>query len=321
MALALAAVSISLAVLKHMNIHQTEAYAQFLSAIGWDVITHMYQGAHTYYFLRKLPLLPVYYLKIQRLPLHLIDWQFVARLEREKTIVETTVEIDSWNSMAMSADELLQKGFSPAADFMLITKTRVVDLSKTSLQLIKEMKPKTRYNLKKCQKSGLFSRVLPLDEVVKNTTLFDEYFALLWQNAQRIHMLLLPKTWIRKQWQAFAHTGFVVEIREKNVLVALASFYMSNDTCSYNLNGSTRQGRKLFAPTLAAWLGMMEAKRLGKQWFDFDGIADERYAKRQRRFWGFSQFKAGFGGQEKYFPPMYRKSTWKRLFDLFSTHG
>lgn len=298
-----------------MNIHQTEAHGRFLELIGWQVLRHRYKETTTYYFLRKILFLPIYFLKIQRLPLELIDWKFVEKIKAKNRVVETVIEIDQMDPSPVEMPELVEKNYVPARDFMLTTKTRMIDLEKSELQLIKAMKPKTRYNIKKSEDNNLIPRIVGLEEVVKNYNLFEQYYELLKQNARRIGMLLIPKSWILKQWQAFGKNGFVIEIRKKEELLAIATFYVSDNTCSYNLNGSTERGRKFFAPSMAVWEGMREGKRRGLKLFDFDGVCDERYPKTQKRFAGFGRFKAGFGGEEVYFPPMYRKNELKKLFD------
>lgn len=287
-----------------------------MEAIDWKVLHHKYHHNLTYYFLRKIPCLPIHFLKIQRLPLELIDWDFAAEVEANYRVIETVVEIDHSDVGPVEIPELTQRGYVRAKDFMLTTKTRMIDLTKSELQLIKAMKPKTRYNLKQAQKHDLVTRVLPLKKVINNQELVDQYYDLLDTNARRIKMLLLPKNWIWRQWQAFQNQGFIVEISKDSELVAMATFYCSDNVCSYNLNASTELGRKFFAPTLAVWEGIKKGKEMGKSVFDFDGIYDERYPKSQKRFAGFGRFKAGFGGEEVYFPPMYRKRTLNRLFDL-----
>jgi lipid II:glycine glycyltransferase (peptidoglycan interpeptide bridge formation enzyme) len=78
---------------------------------------------------------------------------------------------------------------------------------------------------------------------------------------------------------------------------AVASFVVSVDTVSYQMNGSTEKGRHDFATNLTVWEGMREGKRRGCRWFDFDGIYDERYEE-DEDWKGFSRFKLSFGGQE-----------------------
>lgn len=288
-----------------MNIHQTEAHARFLESIGWKVVKHRFNGQDTYYYLIKIPFLPIYFLKIQRLPEELIDWKFVEKLKQEYRIYEMVVEVDKTGERPPEISKFIERyGFRPETDFMLTTKTRLIDLTKPSATLIKEMKPKTRYNLHKAKQNNLATKTVGLEVAARH----EEYFKLLQSNAKRIGMLMLPKEWLRQQWLAFKKNGFLIEVRSKEgELVAVSTFYTSQTDCSYNMNGSTEMGRHLFGPTLAIWQGILEAKRRRLATFDFDGVFDERYPKRQKRFEGFGRFKAGFGGKEVYYPPMYRK--------------
>lgn len=295
-----------------MDFHQTEAHAQYLESIGWRVIPHTYENTKTFYFVRQIPLLPIAFLKIQRISSNLIDWKFVAELEKKYHIYKTVIETDHYDGSSDICDELIvSHGYFPGNDFMLTTKTRIIDIQKSQKELMADFKPKTRYNVRKAEKLWEVS-IKPLDEVTKNAPLMEEYYALLRANAKRISMLLLPQSWLFKQWQAFSHQGFVVEARDTitKTLVSVAFFYEATDAVFYNLNGSTIEGRKGFAPSLLVWEGMIEARLKGFYRFDFDGVLDERYAKKQKRFGGFSRFKSGFGGIEVYYPPLYKKWRW-----------
>jgi lipid II:glycine glycyltransferase (peptidoglycan interpeptide bridge formation enzyme) len=79
---------------------------------------------------------------------------------------------------------------------------------------------------------------------------------------------------------------------------AVASYVVTGDTVLYQMNGSTERGRRDFATCLVVWEGILEGKRRGCQWFDFDGIFDGRFARAQKSWQGFSRFKVGFGGHE-----------------------
>jgi lipid II:glycine glycyltransferase (peptidoglycan interpeptide bridge formation enzyme) len=56
------------------------------------------------------------------------------------------------------------------------------------------------------------------------------------------------------------------------------------------------------APTICTWYGIKEAKRRQKKRFDFGGIYDDRFPI--KNWINFTQFKKGFGGKERLFPPM-----------------
>ena len=73
-------------------------------------------------------------------------------------------------------------------------------------------------------------------------------------------------------------------------------------TAYYWIAGATKQGKKLFAPTLLVWEALKTAKRHRMKQFDFVGVWDERTADQHHDWLGFTKFKEGFGGKTFYYP-------------------
>jgi hypothetical protein len=296
-----------------MNFHQTTEHARYLQSIGWIVETHIHGSTLVRAYIKRLPLIPISLMKLQRMTTDSIDWKWVRSLQQKYHVYETDIELDQYSDTPPQEDEaLIAHGYHPVTDYMLTTKTRVVDLSQTETALLQAFKPKTRYNLHLAEKHGLVSTIYSATTCLTQSDLFDRYYDLLALNARRIGMLLLPKSWIRAQLEGFGDHAFIVVVTQpdSDAWLAASLFFTSSTTCSYSHNGSTALGRTLMAPTLAIMAGMQEGKRRGLVEFDFDGVYDERYPKQQRRFMGFGRFKAGFGGQEVYFPPMYKQMRW-----------
>jgi hypothetical protein len=74
------------------------------------------------------------------------------------------------------------------------------------------------------------------------------------------------------------------------------------DISYYWIAGATKEGKKLFAPTLLAWEAIKIAKQRGAKWFDWVGVWDERFPKENSEWKGFTKFKEGFGGKAVYYP-------------------
>lgn len=295
------------------HLHQTRAYADFLSSIGWKVVRHTYLDTEGYYFLRNIPLTPFNHLKIQRLPRMLLDWDLIHRLEKQHRVYETVIEPAEMIRESGEVESYFTKhGFHRAHDFMLPTATRVIDLSYDKKALLGNMKRITRYNVRQAEKNELIIKIVEAGEVASDETLFSLVYDYLHVNARRVGMFLLPKSWIKKQFLAYGKKGLIFFVRQKRneTLLTLMTMFLTDDGAFYAHNGSNLEGRRLFAPTFAVWSGMLEAKRRNIRWFNFDGIYDERYPKSQRRFRGFSRFKSGFGGEEIFYCPLFRKWRW-----------
>lgn len=79
-----------------------------------------------------------------------------------------------------------------------------------------------------------------------------------------------------------------------------------NKIAYYWIAGATKEGKKLFAPTLLVWASLQAAKKHGCTLFDFVGVWDERLPKENGAWKGFTKFKEGFGGNELYYPILTR---------------
>ena len=70
----------------------------------------------------------------------------------------------------------------------------------------------------------------------------------------------------------------------------------------YWIAGATKEGKRMFAPTLLVWEALKLAKKRGMKTFDFIGVWDERIPKENKAWLGFTKFKEGFGGKSLYYP-------------------
>jgi lipid II:glycine glycyltransferase (peptidoglycan interpeptide bridge formation enzyme) len=191
---------------------------------------------------------------------------------------------------------------------MLPSKTQIIDLTLSMDSILKSMKPKTRYNISVAQKRGVTLEVISTQAFLENNALVDEVSALLQKNARRAGYWVESKDWIQKKLAAFDKQAFVIaayQSHKTDEVIAVAIFLQSDDSLFYWVNGSTDLGRKLFAPTRI----IFEALKIGQEKqlneFDFDGVFDERYPN--KRWLGYTRFKAGFGGSYVYYPPCFIK--------------
>ena len=115
---------------------------------------------------------------------------------------------------------------------------------------------------------------------------------------------------IQALWQAFypknACLLLAFDSAEDSLLVGILLIFHQK-TAHYWLAGSTKQGNKLFAPTLLVWEALKLAKKRGCQIFDFQGIYDSRFHQATKFWQGFTKFKKGFGGKEIEYPGCFIK--------------
>jgi len=303
------------------DLRQTREWANYLQQIGWRSlrIFNSQFSIFNYLHIRKMPLLPFSVAKLQRLRGD-VNFEGVEELCKKHRVVVLYYEPNLSNQVSPKSasttgqavisnhgiqKQLRQLGFRKAKSSYLPRKTIWLDLKKSKRKLLSGMKAKTRYNIGLARRRGVKTKIYSGKEVTKPGLVLDSFFDLLRQNARRLGIFPLPRKWLEGQLRAFGTKCFVVLAFSKGELVAGNFFMVSSNTCFYSHNGSTETGRKLAAPTLCTWNGVMEAKERKLNIFDFDGIYDGRSALKRWR--GFTRFKQGFGGKEIAFDGMYFK--------------
>jgi len=173
-------------------------------------------------------------------------------------------------------------------------KTLVLDLTKPEQQLLSEMHPKTRYNIKVAQRDGVEIKMhdaaaellQPLFDTSKRAGIRSfsaSYYEQLVKNFSGPEGALRAKVFTAWHEEDLLATNIVV-------------FYQN--TCIYLFGGSGNIKRNLMAPYLLQWQTMQKAKEEGYKKYDFWGVEDDK----THAWAGISRFKFGFGGEiKKYF--------------------
>ncbi len=247
--------------------------------------------------LRFLPFVSMLVIQSVEDPIALSLADEVSRRYRSLFIKIAPKAILSSNEASVWEKALSEHGYSWDRSGVAPTKTIIVDLGLPETDILSQMKPKTRYNVRLSERRGVTTRVVDGRTVSSNIQDCDEFYTVYSQNCQRIGMKSSRRV-IENIITTFGENLFVVYAYVSGgELAAVASFIVTDDTVWYQMNGSTEKGRHDFATNLVVWEGMLEGKRRGCRWFDFDGVRDDRY-KEDEDWKGFSRFKAGFGGRE-----------------------
>lgn len=263
------------------DLRQSRNYADYIGKIGWNV--DEYKGVFLY--INKL--LFWNFVKVQRpfsdnfTPL----FRFIKNKYRFSTIyVEPNTE--------RQYRKLLNMGFRKYSSPFLPSKTVQIDLTKKEERLLKEMHKKTRYNIKIALRNKL--NVSATHDI--------EQFADYWQKcATDWGMFFKQKNKIKAIHNSFGSKSMIHTVSDKKGNWLAAILRISAFNISYYLYAaSTKEGNKLFAPTLVTWDAIKSARDEGNKIFDFEGIFDERFPLNTWK--GFSRFKMGFGGRVVSYP-------------------
>ncbi|MCX7778749.1 MAG: aminoacyltransferase [Patescibacteria group bacterium] len=186
------------------------------------------------------------------------------------------------------------------------SKTILLDLTKSEKEILENMHPKTRYNIKLAEKKGVRIKIGQSEEEI------EIFLKLLSQTAQRDRFQTHPFNYYRKMFRLDKNfiKLFFAEYQGKIIAGNLMIFFA--DTATYLHGASDHQHRNVMAPYLLHWTAIKEAKRLCLKYYDFWGIDEKKWP-------GVTRFKKGFGGEIKEYPGTFDSIFnyfWYRLYQL-----
>ncbi|HOY56356.1 MAG TPA: peptidoglycan bridge formation glycyltransferase FemA/FemB family protein [bacterium] len=179
--------------------------------------------------------------------------------------------------------ELLIHAVNPAA-------TLVLDLSKTEEEILANMHPKWRYNIKLAQKRGV---------LINHQHSIDGFYQLLVTTAKRDKIKIFSKKYYKNLINFFSvMPDFKLKLffaeYEDEVLAAIMVIGFGN-TAIYLHGGSSNRNREVMPNHAVQWHAIKWAKENKYQWYDFWGIATAEKNNYVGDAWtGITHFKKGF---------------------------
>lgn len=177
--------------------------------------------------------------------------------------------------------------------------TLVLDLTKSDEDLLKEMHPKGRYNIRLTEKQGVTVRedtseagVDIFYELLRKTTARDGFAGHGKKYYQHLVRTLSQPTQDKV-------SIFIAE-KDATPLAAIIVTY-AGKLATYYYGASDHAHRALMAPYACQWAAIRAARTRGCTSYDFLGIAPENSVKHELA--GVTEFKRKFGGQVVTYPP------------------
>lgn len=294
-----------------IDIRQTREYSLFMQKMGWQVEI---VDKDCQMFIKKLPLLPFSIAKILK-PQNSINFELLKRLIKKYKILFTKIHpfLSHKNPNLTTYPDFIEDSRQSRNNLQLTnplipTKTIWLDLTKTENELLKNMKPKTRYNIRLAQKNNLNIQVINGKQITNSQL---KSFYSLWIKNKPHDIIFKPSfNELKYLVQSFGNKCFFIFIYPQLSITNPQLLSGALILCSANMsfywhNCSSLQGKKLFAPSLCIWQALKESKKRGLKVFDFEGIYDERFHKSFKSWQGFTRFKKGFRGEEIEFSKPY----------------
>ncbi|KKU65050.1 MAG: hypothetical protein UX86_C0002G0016 [Candidatus Amesbacteria bacterium GW2011_GWC1_47_15] len=165
------------------------------------------------------------------------------------------------------------------------TKTFIIDLTRSEEELLKNMHPKGRYNIKVAKKHGV--------QISENSSSsgLNSYLDLMFGGtARRQKIYAHSENYHKQMWETLQPAGmahlFTAEYQGK--IIAAAMIFTFKDTAYYAYGASALEHKEVMAPTLLLWETVRWSKLRDLKQFDLWGAEEGK---------GFSRFKEQFGGQ------------------------
>lgn len=187
--------------------------------------------------------------------------------------------------------------------------TNIIDLDKNENNILKEMKPKGRYNIKLAIKKGVIvnevnkKNLKNFYEILENTSQRDGFFV----NELNYYSLFLD----------IIDDSKIIAAEYDNKVLAAGIFTYKKRQALYYYGASSSEYRNLMAPYLVQWKAIQIAKNKGCRYFDFMGI--ESPEKKGGRLAGVTDFKLKFGGRIVKFNPSFNIIHNQIFYKLYKT--
>lgn len=167
----------------------------------------------------------------------------------------------------------------------------VLDITKSEEELLKNMHPKTRYNIRIAQKHGVKIEERTDDEA------FENYLKLYFETTKRQGYHGHSPFYHKKVWEELKKDK-MARLLIAYYQLPLAAWMLLNfkDTLYYPYGGSSKEYPEVMANNLIAWEAIKLGKKLGLKKFDMWGALGPD-AKEKDPWFGFHRFKKGYGGK------------------------
>lgn len=207
-----------------------------------------------------------------------------------KEVLSESHEKHSFLSINPDFPEFLKRNnWIESKDQIQFRNTIVISLEKPDEEILKEMKQKTRYNIRLSERKGVKVRIGDKSD-------FENLFKLYAITALRDNFVIRSKNYYLNLWGKFYEAGLcepIIAELDGEILAAVIIYFYSGK--AYYVYGmSSEKNRNLMATYLLQWKAIQRAKENNCKIYDFWGAPD--VLNENDRMWGVYKFKLGFGG-------------------------
>lgn len=282
------------------HILQTGPWGELKAGFGWSPRFIRVGQIGAMVLFKRLPLgMSVAY--IPRGPVGIGNWSnlwpAVDDLCRQEKAVFLRVEPDLLEPVSeISIDQQLP-GFEPSMATIQPPRTIFINLDPAEEELLKQMKSKTRYNIRLAKRKGV--------EVHQSADV-EAFHSMSLTTGQRDEFGVHSLAYYQRVYDLFSPEGECVLLIAKYEGKPLAGMmaFAHGETAWYFYGASTNQERNRMPTYLLQWEAIRWAKQKGCRVYDMWGVPDfpkdeleAQFMDRSEGLWGVYRFKRGFGGK------------------------
>ena len=202
--------------------------------------------------------------------------------------IEEKIKIDQNNDHVMEI--LIGRNWIESREQIQFRNSIYLSLAQSNEELLKNMKQKTRYNIRLSERKGVTVRVGESKD-------FENLYHLYVETALRDKFVIREKPYYLNVWNKFYKSGYcepIIAEYDEKILAAVIIYYFGSK--AYYVYGmSSEENRNLMATYLLQWKAIQRAKERGCSIYDLWGAPDE--ISESDKMWGVYKFKLGFGGE------------------------
>lgn len=187
-----------------------------------------------------------------------------------------------------------------------------LDLKPSKEVLKKNMKSKTRYNVKLAKRKEVKVSIDNSKEA------FEEYIRLTEETTKRQGFYAHSPEYHRNMWKVLSRAKIarLMKAEYDGEILTTWILFSHNDTMYYPYGASSRENREVMANNLVMWEAIKLAKREGYKYFDMWGALGNKPNKSDP-WYGFHKFKEGYGARHVEYVGTYDLVTMPLMYPLF----
>lgn len=239
-------------------------------------------------------------------------------LEKNCIFIQIEPNVEASEKLKLGIEKL---GLVASAHPLFTKYSFVLDLTKTEEELLKNMHPKTRYNIKLAEKKGV-----KISEDNSNKA-FEEYLKLTKETTDRQKFYAHDQNYHKLMWETLRQTqnkqvnfdvlsAHLLKAEYNGQTLVAWVLFVLGDTLYYPYGASSSKYREVMASNLMMWEAIKFGKRLGLKNFDMWG-ALSKTPDNKDPWYGFHKFKEGYGARHVEFLGNYDFIINKNLYSFY----